>query len=145
MMYLSQVPTNAPFQSADLQQLQVDAMAPTAPPAAPAPIPPIPEMPTNGHPHAHGVDSYTPGAQADLDFLNSMLSNPHYQASMPSFTNGNGIPDGNALLSETYVQPSLNAGDVLMSDQWMSLMQETGLFEGVEGMNENFTPNLFSF
>ena len=65
---------------------------------------------------------------------------------MPSFPNGNGMPDGNALLSETYnMHPGLNAGDVLMSDQWMSLMQETGLFEGVDSMNENFGPNLFSF
>lgn len=62
------------------------------------------------------------------------------------FPNGNGMPDGNTFLSETYnAQLGANAGDVLMSDQWMSLMQETGLFDGVEGMNENFTPNLFSF
>lgn len=143
-MYLSQVPMSAPFQSVDLQQLP--AMAPAAPPPPPPPIPPISEMPANGHAHAHRVDSYTPGAQADLDFLNSLLSNPHYQASMPAFPIGHGMPDGNVLLSDTYnAQLGVNAGDVLMSDQWMSLMQETGLFDGVEGMTEDFTPNLFSF
>ncbi|KAH9926912.1 fungal-specific transcription factor domain-containing protein [Fomitopsis serialis] len=117
MMYLSQVPSNSPFQSADLQALQV----PSCPPPAPAPVPPFPTVPTPDHNHTL-IDSYPQGAQADLDFLNSLLSNPQYQ-SVPTFPN-----------------------DAVMSDQWMSLMQETGLFEGMEGIeNDTFTPNLFSF
>ncbi|KZT69218.1 hypothetical protein DAEQUDRAFT_669927 [Daedalea quercina L-15889] len=146
MMYLSQVPSNAPFQSADLQQLQVDAMAPSCPPPAPAPVPPpVLEISSNGHNHMHDADSYASGAQADLEFLNSLLSNPHYQTSVPTFPNGNGMANGNAMLPDNFNMQQPLSGDVLMSDQWMSLMQETGLFEGVEGINDNFTPNLFSF
>ncbi|KAH9839731.1 fungal-specific transcription factor domain-containing protein [Rhodofomes roseus] len=145
MMYLSQVPSNSPFQTADLQHLPVHALAPTCPPPAPVPVPQVPGTPTAGHSHMNVADSYPQGAQADLDFLNSLLSNPQYQ-SLPSLPNGNAFANGNAMLTDTYNMPQPFATDAIMNDQWMSLMQETGLFEGMEGItNDDFTPNLFSF
>ncbi|TFY61117.1 hypothetical protein EVJ58_g4707 [Rhodofomes roseus] len=119
--------------------------APTCPPPAPVPVPQVPGTPTAGHSHMNVADSYPQGAQADLDFLNSLLSNPQYQ-SLPSLPNGNAFANGNAMLTDTYNMPQPFATDAIMNDQWMSLMQETGLFEGMEGItNDDFTPNLFSF
>lgn len=64
-----------------------------------------------------------------------MLSMPELiPADVPPFPDGDSMLDGNAQLG-------VDAGDGFMSDQWMLHMQETGLFEGVEGMNEESMHN----
>lgn len=82
--------------------------------------------------------------QGDLDFLNSLLSNPQYQG-LPE------IPQNYdaQLPMEMFNNMDMPAfsGDVIMSDQWMSLMQETGILDNVENLTQEngFTPNIFSF
>lgn len=138
MMYLSQVPTSSPFQTADLSQVLHTApptnTLPPMPPVMPEPVMPPP-----------GTEMQTPALpQGDLDFLNSLLSNPQYQG-LPE------IPQNYdaQLPMEMFNNMDMPAfsGDVIMSDQWMSLMQETGILDNVENLTQEngFTPNIFSF
>ncbi|PCH44570.1 hypothetical protein WOLCODRAFT_26859 [Wolfiporia cocos MD-104 SS10] len=135
MMYLSQVPTVSPFQAADLtQQLRMGSVTP---PSAPAPSA-SQQIVTAPTAVPSTLENGTTVSQGDLDFLNSLLSNPQYQT-LPSFAQDIQVS------SDAYNMTSLP--DVVMSDQWMSLMQETGIFDGVENFtNQNgFSQDMFPF
>lgn len=80
-------------------------------------------------------------SSGDLDFL-TLLSNPEYQQTLPQFQ----ANMGTQLPTDGFEMPDFT-GDVVMSDQWVSLMQETGLLDGVENFTQEhgFNQNLFSF
>ncbi|KZT00577.1 uncharacterized protein LAESUDRAFT_732177 [Laetiporus sulphureus 93-53] len=116
MTYLSQMPASSPFQAADLTQMHVNEVSTMCPqpPVQPPMQPPVAQPGQN-----------VSMTQSELDFLNSLLSDPAYQ-SLPPFS-----PDLNTpMQSNVYTMPSF-PGDVVMSDQWVSLMQETGILDGV--------------
>jgi len=131
VMYLSQVPTNSPFQTADFSQI---LETPTELCSHPSIQPSLQPAPVSQQPPEHM-------SSGDLDFL-TLLSNPEYQQTLPQFQ----ANMGTQLPTDGFEMPDFT-GDVVMSDQWVSLMQETGLLDGVENFTQEhgFNQNLFSF
>ncbi|CCM02640.1 uncharacterized protein FIBRA_04744 [Fibroporia radiculosa] len=133
MMYLSQVPSQPPLQTGDMTQLGLEQMIQACPPpvmehmSMPLPVPPQ-------------LDEQLP--HTDLDFLGSLLGNPQYQ---PPPTFGQDV--NMQMVSGGFDVPPFANGDVIMSDQWMSLMHETGMLDGVDHFSQEtgFPSEMFNF
>ncbi|KAI0923665.1 hypothetical protein AcW1_006560 [Taiwanofungus camphoratus] len=111
MQYLSQIPLTA-YSAVDIAQPAVESLA-----LSPAqrqqymqePLASIPER----------------GRQDEMEFLNGFLVNSQFKDPMSGF-----VPDINAQMSTDIFDGTSYSADVVMNDQWTSLMQETGMLDG---------------
>ncbi|KAI0958195.1 hypothetical protein AcV7_004081 [Taiwanofungus camphoratus] len=78
--------------------------------------------------------------QSEVEFLNGLLIDPQFHEPLSTF-----VPDFNGQMTTDVFNRSSYSEDTMMNDQWMSLMQETGILDDSTNMPQVNGPNPETF